>query len=95
MRAVTSPVNERSVAFHRALGFGGRPLVLFGGTLPLGLCILCPITVNILLYHFCLTGGKGIGMGAFTGMLEIVLIWAYRANFNGILTFKATPMERA
>jgi putative oxidoreductase len=72
----------------------GGLLVLFGGTLPLGLCILCPITVNILLYHFCLTGGKGIGMGAFTGMLEIVLIWAYRANFSGIFTAKAAPVPR-
>ena len=68
----------------------GGLLVLFGGTLPLGLCILCPITVNILLFHFCLTGGKGVAAGAFTGMLELVLIWAYRANFNGILTAKAS-----
>ncbi len=73
----------------------GGLLVLFGGTVPLGLCILCPITVNILLFHLCLTGGQGIAPGAFTGMLEIVLIWAYRANFNGIFTFKATPTTRA
>jgi putative oxidoreductase len=72
----------------------GGLLVLFGGTLPLGLCILCPITLNIMLYHFCLTGGKGVALGAFSGMLEIVLIWAYRANFNGIFTVKATPTAR-
>ena len=73
----------------------GGLLVLFGGTVPLGLCILCPITVNILLFHLTLTGGHQIAPGAFTGMLEIVLIWAYRANFSGILTYKATPTARA
>ena len=78
-----------------ALQLIGGLLVLFGGTLPLGLCILCPITVNILLFHMCLTGGHQIAPGAFTGMLELVLIWAYRANFSGILTYKATPTERA
>jgi putative oxidoreductase len=78
-----------------ALQVLGGLLVLFGGTLPLGLCILCPITLNILLFHLTLTGGHQIAPGAFSGMLELVLIWAYRANFNGILTTKATPLERA
>jgi putative oxidoreductase len=72
----------------------GGLLVLIGGTAPLGLCILCPITVNILLFHLTLTGGHQIAPGAFSGMLEIVLIWAYRANFNGIFTYKATPTPR-
>jgi putative oxidoreductase len=78
-----------------ALQIIGGLLVLIGGTLPLGLCILCPITVNILLFHLCMVGGHQIALGAFSGMLEIVLIWAYRANFNGILTTKAMPTARA
>ena len=69
----------------------GGLLVLFGGTLPLGLCILCPITVNILLFHICFLGGTGIGPGAFTAVLELVLLWAYRRNFSGILTAAAVP----
>ncbi len=77
-----------------ALQIIGGLLVLIGGTAPLGLCILCPITVNILLFHICLAGGHQIAPGAFSGMLELVLIWAYRANFNGILTAKATPVAR-
>lgn len=81
--------------FISAMQVLGGLLVLFGGTVPLGLCILCPITVNIILFHLTLTGGHGIAPGAFTGMLELALIWAYRANFNGILTAKATPSVRA
>jgi len=76
-----------AIGFFQVLG---GLLVLFGGTVPLGLCILCPITVNILLCHFCLMGGKGVAPGAFAAMLELVLIGLYRANFNGILTAKAS-----
>src|SRR5579875_3371231 len=64
----------------------GGLLVLAGGTLPLGLCILCPLTVNILSYHSFLAGGEGIGMGVFTAILELVLIYAYRGSFAGILS---------
>lgn len=67
----------------------GGLLVLIGGTAPLGLCILCPITVNILLYHFCLMGGQGVAPGLLTAMLELVVIAAYRSSFAGILTAKA------
>ncbi|HEY4011031.1 MAG TPA: DoxX family protein [Acidobacteriaceae bacterium] len=69
----------------------GGLLVLAGGTLPLGLCILCPLTVNILSYHGFLAGGEGIAMGLFTAVLELVLIYAYRASFAGVLTTKAKP----
>lgn len=76
-----------AVGFFQLLG---GLLVLFGGTAPLGLCILCPITVNILLCHICLMGGKGIGAGIATAVFELVLIGAYRASFAGILTAKAS-----
>lgn len=69
----------------------GGLLVLAGGTLPLGLCILCPLTVNILSYHSFLAGGEGIGMGLFTAVLEIVLIYAYRASFAGVLSASQKP----
>ncbi len=70
----------------------GGLLILFGGTVPLGLCILCPITVNILLFHLCLTGGSGIAPGAFSAMLELVLIYAYRSSLAGVFTTKASPV---
>jgi putative oxidoreductase len=70
----------------------GGLFVLLGGTVPLGLCLLCPVTFNILLFHLCLTGGKEIAPGAFAAMLELVLLYAYRANFAGIFTAKASPV---
>ncbi len=69
----------------------GGLLVLLGGTLPLGLCILCPITFNILCFHIFLTGGKQIGAGLVITALELVLIYFYRGSFAGILTTKAAP----
>ncbi len=77
-----------------ALQVIGGLLVLIGGTLPLGLVILCPITFNILCFHILLTGWSGIGAGLTVTVLELVLIYAYRANFAGILTTKATPTLR-
>lgn len=69
----------------------GGLLVLSGGALPLGLCILCPITVNILLCHMLLTGGHGIAGGAIATVLELVLIYAYRESFSGILSISERP----
>jgi putative oxidoreductase len=69
----------------------GGLLVLIGGTAPLGLCILGPILVNILIFHITLAGGAGIAPGLFATVLEIILIYGYRANFAGIFTYKATP----
>ena len=67
----------------------GGGLVLFDGTAPLGLIVLCPITVNILLFHICLLGGQGILPGLLTAILEMILISHYRANFAPIMGVKA------
>ncbi len=71
----------------------GGLLVLFGGTLPFGLCILCPITVNILLFHilFHATAPAMFAPGIIATILEIILLYAYRGSFAGIWTTKATP----
>jgi putative oxidoreductase len=74
-----------------AFQFLGGLLVLIGGTAPLGLCFLAPVLVNILSFHLLLTGGKGIGPGLVATLFELILIYAYRANFAGIFTYKATP----
>jgi len=76
------------VGFFQVLG---GLLVLIGGTAPLGLVILGPILVNILIFHILLMGGQGIAPGAVATVLEIVLIYAYRANFAGIFTYRAKP----
>lgn len=71
----------------------GGLLVLFGGTVPFGLCILCPITVNILLFHtlFHAVAPSMIVAPIVVTILEIVLLYAYRASFAGVWTTKATP----
>ena len=69
----------------------GGILLLIGGTVPLGLVILCPILVNILLFHLLLAGGQGIAPGGFATLLAILLIYFYRTSFSGILNMKATP----
>jgi hypothetical protein len=69
----------------------GGLLVLGGGTLPLGLCILCPLTVNILCFHSFLMGGGGIAPGLVTLVLELVLIYGYRGSFAGVLSASQKP----
>lgn len=71
----------------------GGLLVLFGGTVPFGLCILCPITVNIWLFHLLLhaTAPSIILTPILVTIFEIVLLWAYRASFAGVWTTKAKP----
>jgi hypothetical protein len=69
----------------------GGLLVLGGGTLPLGLCILCPLTVNILCFHSFLMNGGGIAPGLVTLVLELVLIYGYRGSFAGVLSASQKP----
>lgn len=71
----------------------GGLLVLYGGTVPFGLCILCPVTVNILLFHtlFHALAPSMIVAPIVLTILEIVLLYAYRGSFVGIWTTKATP----
>jgi putative oxidoreductase len=69
----------------------GGLLVLIGGTLPAGLCILAPVLVNILCFHAFFMGGKSIGAGLVFTLLWFVLLYAYRASFAGIFTTKAAP----
>ena len=71
----------------------GGLLVWFGGTVPFGLCILCPITVNIWLFHilFHAVAPAMIAPAIVVTILEIVLLYAYRGSFAGIWTTKATP----
>lgn len=69
----------------------GGLLVWFGGTVPLALCILCPITVNILCFHilFHALSPAYFALPVVVTILEIVLLYAYRGSFAGIWTTKA------
>ena len=62
----------------------GGLLTLSGRFTPLGLLFLGPILVNILIFHVCLTGGAGIMNGVVFSLMEVFLIWVYRANFKGL-----------
>jgi uncharacterized membrane protein YphA (DoxX/SURF4 family) len=81
---------SQAVAAFQAIG---GLLVLFGGTLPFGLCILCPITVNIWLFHLLLhvTAPPMLIAPIVVTILEIVLLYAYRESFAGVWTTKARP----
>jgi len=94
-------IGDFSAIFHdvgwsqavAALQVLGGLLVWFGGTVPLGLCILCPITVNIWLFHilFHATMPQFIMAPILVTLFEIVLLYAYRGSFAGIWTTKARP----
>jgi uncharacterized membrane protein YphA (DoxX/SURF4 family) len=71
----------------------GGLMVLSGGMVPFGLCILCPITVNIWLFHilFHATAPSMIVAPVLVTLFEIVLLYAYRGSFAGVWTTKAKP----
>ena len=71
----------------------GGLLVLFGGTVPFGLCILCPIVVNIWLFHllFHVVAPSMLVAPIVVTILAIVLLYAYRGSFAGVWTTKAKP----
>ena len=70
--------------------FGGA-FLLYGGTVPIGLCLLGPVLVNILTFHLCIMGGAGIAPGLVFTVLELFLIYAYRGYFLPIFTLRASP----
>ena len=61
----------------------GGLLVLLGWV-PLGLTILCPIIVNIVLFHVCMAP-DGLPLAIVVSLLALFLIWRYWANFAGLL----------
>jgi len=72
----------------------GGLLVLIGAV-PLGLCILCPIIVNILCFHLLMPGGMDKGAifpGVGCAALAFALLIGYRNSFMGVFNFKAQPV---
>lgn len=66
-------------------------LMLLGNRfVPLALILLAPIVVHIALYHVVLAPG-GYGMVGFMIVAELLLAYAYRANFAGVLAAKSDP----
>jgi hypothetical protein len=71
----------------------GGLLVLSGRMAPLGLAFLAPVLVNILCFHICLEGGKGIAPGLVFSALELFLLYAYRGYFLPLFTVGARPND--
>jgi putative oxidoreductase len=61
----------------------GGLLLIIGRFVPIGLVILGPILVNILLFHVTFAP-EGIVPGLVCAALELFLIYAYRAAFQGL-----------
>jgi hypothetical protein len=45
------------------------------------------------MFHVLLMNGHMIGPGIVAAVLEIILIYAYRASFAGIFTTRAKPVS--
>lgn len=65
-------------------------LLLIGLFVPLALCILAPVVLNIVLFHLFLAPG-GILPGLLALILGLFLAWCYRSSYSGVLQAKASP----
>ena len=93
------PQNPVVIQYFTALASTGYMAVVFalqiiGGLLllvdlvPLGLVILCPIIVNIVLFHACMAP-DGLPLACVVSLLAIFLIWRYWGNFAGLMRANA------
>ena len=71
----------------------GGALVASGRYTPLGLTFLGPVLVNILAFHLCLEGGKGIAPGLVFSFLEAFLIFSYWQYFRPMVTGRLPSAE--
>lgn len=89
------PTNPTAVQFYTAMAISGYlsvvfalqilgGLLLFVGLVPLGLTILCPILVNITLFH-SLMDPTQILHAIVPDLLALFLLWRYWANFADLL----------
>jgi hypothetical protein len=77
-------------AFYGLVEAAGGLMLLTGRFVPLGLTLLAGMLTNILLFHLTLEPSGLPAMLVF-GVLELTLVYAYRASFAGIFAAKAQP----
>jgi putative oxidoreductase len=65
-------------------------MLLLGRFVPLALTLLGAVGFNILLFVFTLTPAMA-GLPIFLALLELLLVYGYRASFAGIFASKAQP----
>ena len=69
-------------------------LLVTGRLVPLALTVLAPILINIVGFHLALApGSSAMALGLVA--LELICVWAYRAQFRGVLSVNARPFNRA
>ena len=68
----------------------GGLMLLAGRFVPLGLTLLAAMITNIVLFNATLMP-KSVPMSLVVGLLELFLVYAYRASFAGIFAAKAQP----
>ena len=69
----------------------GGALLLSGRFVPLGLTILGPILLVIVLFHSTLAPA-GLAFAMFWTLMELYLIYSYRASFEPMLNPNAKPV---
>ena len=96
-------MNEPLTTYMTALGATGYFLVvlklvetvsglmiLTGRFLPLGLILLAPVSVHIFFAHLFLDQA-GLPMAIVIILLQLLLAWAYRDSYSGVLQANAKP----
>lgn len=84
------------MAVHKWMTFYGLVetvsglLLLVGRFVPLALTLLAGMIVNIVLFGITVAPA-GLPPGLVMGVLELFLVYAYRASFAGIFAAKAQP----
>jgi uncharacterized membrane protein YphA (DoxX/SURF4 family) len=72
----------------------GGALLLSGRFVPLGLTLLGPILLIIVLFHSTLAPA-GLPFALFWMIMELYLIYAYKASFEPVLNPNAKPFLKA
>ena len=78
------------ILFYGVVESASGLMLLLGRFVPLALTLLAGMGTNILLFNLTLTPSN-LPIPLFLSVLEIYLVYAYRANFAGIFTAKAEP----
>jgi uncharacterized membrane protein YphA (DoxX/SURF4 family) len=78
------------ILFYGVVESASGLMLLLGRFVPLALTLLAGMGTNILLFNLTLSPSN-LPIPLFLSVLEIYLVYAYRANFAGIFTAKAEP----
>ncbi|MGA1981974.1 MAG: DoxX family protein [Acidobacteriaceae bacterium] len=78
------------MAFYGVIETGSGLLLFSGRFVPLALTLLAGMITNIVLFGITVAPA-GLAPGLVMGVLELFLVYAYRASFAGIFAAKAQP----